>query len=949
MSKTNADLSYYLLLNTESFDKLDPPVQILVGSKKPNEPKRFSAKAITLNEAKLRFLSEAAKYLNIFSTKNWDDLVAQTQKIYKGSRTSLLEFDFVQKSISRQLRSVFEKLEPLKDISWYHRVKNVEGRWLTAPMKLNKNYDKLEISVQNQEGVFSLKIEFCISAFKSIDIQEMRHFACLLAHKSDYFILKPTDLALVNKILTLDFDANAHNAEDFMKYIVVPIEETHKVDRNNCFHAEVIDMKPSKMVHLSEISGQFLMLTPRFNYDITTLDSLYKEAHEMTVDGVLYQIKRDKETEENFRKYIKDLHPNFSKQFNESYFLSFADAKKKNWFLKVYHQLLEDDVAISGMDMLQHFRYSPHPIETKITPVKTEGNLLTVKAEVKFGKEKVDPKELKKNLLSGSRAVLLKDNSIGALTEEWVEQYGMIFKHGKILYDEIQIPKWLLLTDHENQKTKKWSISESWWQKWKHWQTNDNQLYKVPAMVNATLRPYQQKGFEWMVLLSEINAGACLADDMGLGKTMQTISFMAYQFEQVKSAKFLVVCPASLIFNWKKEIETFAPDLKTHVYQGGDRNFDDFINSDEDVLVCSYATARNDVDILRRISWNLMVLDESHNIKNLNALTTRAIHQIIANNYVVLSGTPIINNTFDLYAQFELILPGLLGSQEFFRNEYAKPIDRLKNPLKIQALNKLTSPFILRRTKQQVAKDLPDKVENILYCQMEEAQQEAYDTIKKQITDSVFLNIQKDGLNKSKLSILQGMLKLRQVCSAPSLLKNEDFGHASSVKIDMLMDELSNNLRDHKVLVFSQFTTMLHLIADQLKSKNIPYLHFDGSTPAEKRMDMVNQFQKEDSKERVFLISLKAGNTGITLTQADYVFLVDPWWNEAVQRQAIDRTHRIGQTKTVFAYKMICKNTIEEKMLALQQRKQYISDELIIEDENIVKNLTEEDIEFLFG
>lgn len=949
MSKAKTELSYYLLLNTESFDRLDPPVQILVGAKKANEPKRFSAKAIALNEAKLKFSYEASKYLNIFTTKNWDELVLQTQKIYKGSRSSLLEFDFVQKSISRQLRNVFDKLISLSDIKWYHRVKNAEGRWLTAPMKFHKNYHKIEISVEKTEDKFSLKVEFYTYEDEKNDIQEMRHFACFLAYKHDYYILKPLDLALINKILTLDFDTYAQDAVGFMKYIIAPIEETHKVDRKDCFKAEIIDIQPTKMVHLSEISGQFLMLTPRYNYEIATLDSLYKDIHEMTIDGVLYQIKRDKEAEETFRQYIKDLHPNFAKQFNESYFLSFADAKKKNWFLKIYHQLLEDDVAISGMDMLQHFRYSPHPIETKITPVKTEGNLLTVKAEVKFGKEKVNPTELKKNLLAGSRAVLLKDNSIGALTDEWVEQCGMIFKHGKILYDEIQIPKWLLLTDQENQKSKRWSISEVWWKKWQHWQNNDEQLYQLPNTVNATLRPYQQKGFEWMVLLSEINAGACLADDMGLGKTMQTISFLCYQFEKLKNTKFLVVCPASLIFNWKKEIETFAPTLKAHVYQGSDRNFDNFINSDEEVLICSYATARNDLDQLRRINWNVLVLDESHNIKNLQALTTKAVHQIIAEHHLVLSGTPIINNTFDLYAQFELILPGLLGSQEFFRNEYAKPIDRLKNPLKIQALNKLTSPFILRRTKQQVAKDLPDKVENILYCQMEEAQQEAYDTVKKQITDSVFLNIQKDGLNKSKLSILQGMLKLRQVCSAPSLIKTEDFSHAPSVKINMLMDELTNNLGNHKVLVFSQFTSMLHLIADELKANKIPYLHFDGSTPAEKRMDMVNQFQKEDGKERVFLISLKAGNTGITLTQADYVFLVDPWWNEAVQRQAIDRTHRIGQTKTVFAYKMICKNTIEEKMLALQQRKQYISDELIVEDENIVKNLTEEDIEFLFG
>lgn len=248
MSKAKAELSYYLLLNTESFDRLDPPVQILVGAKKPNEPKRFSAKAITLNEAKVRFLYEASKYLNVFATKNWDDLVFQTQKIYKGSRTSLLEFDFVQRSLSRQIKNVFEKLQPNQEIKWYHRVKNAEGRWLTAPMKLYKNYHKIDVKVEKNEDVFSLKVLFYSSETERIDLQEMRHFACFLAHQHNYYILKSTDLALINKILTLDFDAYAHDAEDFMKYIVAPIEETHKVDRNDCFEAEIVEMEPAKMV-----------------------------------------------------------------------------------------------------------------------------------------------------------------------------------------------------------------------------------------------------------------------------------------------------------------------------------------------------------------------------------------------------------------------------------------------------------------------------------------------------------------------------------------------------------------------------------------------------------------------------------------------------------------------------------------------------------------------------
>jgi SNF2 family DNA or RNA helicase len=324
------------------------------------------------------------------------------------------------------------------------------------------------------------------------------------------------------------------------------------------------------------------------------------------------------------------------------------------------------------------------------------------------------------------------------------------------------------------------------------------------------------------------------------------------------------------------------------------------------------------------------------------------VYQVIAKHKIALSGTPIINNTFDLYAQLNYLLPGFLGSQEFFRKEYVLPIDRNKNTDKIEALHKLTNPFILRRTKAQVAKDLPEKTELVLWCEMEEAQQEVYDSVKESIRKSVFLNIKNEGLNKSKLSVLQGIIKLRQVCCSPLLLKDELTGNIPSVKIDVLLDELMNNLSDNKVLVFSQFKEMLHLIAARLQENNIPYFHFDGDTKLEERRDLVAKFQEENDSTNVFLMSLKTGNAGITLTAADYVFLVDPWWNAAIEQQAIDRTHRIGQTKNVFAYKMICRNTIEEKIIEIQQRKQITSDALISEEDGFVKNLSLDDIAYLF-
>ena len=455
-------------------------------------------------------------------------------------------------------------------------------------------------------------------------------------------------------------------------------------------------------------------------------------------------------------------------------------------------------------------------------------------------------------------------------------------------------------------------------------------------------------GFSKKTTLPQVknpNVILILADDMGLGKTLQTICFIASQFEQQADAKFIIVCPGSLIYNWQQELQKFCPSLTSFVYYGNNRKMDDFMAQKSNVLITAYSTLRADIDKLKNVFWNTIVLDESHNIKTLYAQATKAVYQVIAKHKIALSGTPIINNTFDLYAQLNYLLPGFLGSQEFFRKEYVLPIDRNKNTDKIEALHKLTNPFILRRTKAQVAKDLPEKTELVLWCEMEEAQQEVYDSVKESIRKSVFLNIKNEGLNKSKLSVLQGIIKLRQVCCSPLLLKEELKGNVPSVKIDVLLDELMNNLSDNKVLVFSQFKEMLHLIAARLQENNIPYFHFDGDTKLEERRDLVAKFQEENDSTNVFLMSLKTGNAGITLTAADYVFLVDPWWNAAIEQQAIDRTHRIGQTKNVFAYKMICRNTIEEKIMRLQEKKLTLSDDII--EINEMKDFSDNDLEKL--
>jgi len=313
-----------------------------------------------------------------------------------------------------------------------------------------------------------------------------------------------------------------------------------------------------------------------------------------------------------------------------------------------------------------------------------------------------------------------------------------------------------------------------------------------------------------------------------------------------------------------------------------------------------------------------------------------------------MSGTPLQNNTFDIYAQMNFLNPGLLGSVEYFRNEFSTPIDKFGEQAQKDHLKKLLYPFILRRTKEQVATDLPEKTETVLFCEMEDKQRHIYESYRGVYRDRILNVIEGEGIERSQLTILQGLMKLRQICDSPAILNEEEKYPNHSIKLEELTREITENIGEHKALIFSQFLGMLALIKEKLVENNIAFDYFDGSTSPQEREKAIQNFQTNDMS-RVFLISLKAGGVGLNLTAADYVYIVDPWWNPAVEQQAIDRTHRIGQTKNIFAYRMICKDTIEDKILQLQERKRSLAKELISDDESFVKGLTREDVEYLFS
>ncbi|MCW3106811.1 MAG: box helicase [Segetibacter sp.] len=898
-------------------------------------------------------LPKATKEVLIYFSAGHSDLRNNSiRQRYKTGRAGVAYKEFYEPALLRELHGLFERMKPFATLfKWYHKIWQDKSSAKTAPCTFSVYKPLLKFEVVKENEALHLKTLITING-TAYDIKDFQRYHFLLISSNEYFLLGFKDCQ------TLEWLEDATPAKyqfepiEFVQNILVKLEENYPVNRNGLFSQNIIEVLPVNRVLLSEISGSFLVLTPQWMYEGFLVEGPWKETYEITKAGESFVIKRNKEEELRFTKLLGGLHANFVKQFNGYFYLPFAEAQKKQWFLKVFHFLLEQDIQVVGMDMLQHFRYSPHKANTIVSIQEKEDNTLVLNLTLSFGKEEVSLADLQKMLLAGQKAILLKDGSLGILGEEWMHQYGTIIKHGKVFKKEISVAKWMALTEDDTAGETQVlhpSIKKDWWTKWQQWQQPEAISFAVPSKIEATLRPYQHKGFEWMVLLAEAGAGACLADDMGLGKTLQTICFIAYQLERNPREKHLIICPSSLLYNWEQELEKFAPYLKVFIYHGPQRDFKNMCNDDHHVIITTYGTMRADIDKIAGINFGTAVIDESHNIKNPSALITRAVNQVSAATRIALSGTPVMNNTFDLYAQLSFLLPGMFGNREFFKREYADAIDRDHDPEKIKALQKLTSPFILRRTKEQVATDLPEKIESILWCEMGADQKLAYESIKENVRNSIFLDIKEKGLNSGKLSVILGLLKLRQICNSGELVKDQDLFNYDSIKTDILVEELKNIIPNHKALVFSQFTGMLDLLEVSFKKHHIPFCRLDGSTPTDQRQQLVNSFQQDESVEKVFLLSLKAGNAGLNLTAADYVFLFDPWWNTAVQQQAIDRTHRIGQTKNVFAYKMICKNTIEEKIMQLQNRKKKLAEELIGEEEGFVKALTEKDIEFLFS
>jgi superfamily II DNA or RNA helicase len=563
-----------------------------------------------------------------------------------------------------------------------------------------------------------------------------------------------------------------------------------------------------------------------------------------------------------------------------------------------------------------------------------------IQAVISFGTFQIPFLKIRQLILAKKKEFHLPDGSIAIIPDNWFHDYQDLFYFSETRPGEegvyLKRQHFQLVQEWEDQDLIKTSLRSK--------TVADLSLqskdFPVPKNFRGTLRPYQLDGYRWMRTRQNAGLGACLADDMGLGKTIQTLCLLQSLKEQGEVLPTLLVMPTSLLYNWEMEAKKFTPQLRVLVYSGPQREKIQAQVKKTDLILCSFGLVRSDIDWFEKQEFSYVILDESQAIKNPQANITKAVQKLNAKYRLVMTGTPLENSTMDLWSQMNFVNSGLLGTQKYFKDHFQVPIEKKADGDMKKRLYFLIKPYLLRREKRQVAADLPEKMESITYCGMSEEQERLYDKTKSFYRDVLLKQIKDEGLQKSRFSVLQGLTKLRQLANHPLLCEVGYVGESG--KMEAVLEKLETVLEQHhKVLIFSQFVQHLQIIKRALDEQGVAYAYLDGSTTD--RKGQVESFQKSDGQS-VFLISLKAGGVGLNLTAADYVFLLDPWWNPAAEAQAIDRAHRIGQEKTVFTYKFITKETVEEKILALQQRKLDLANELVTSDESILRALSEDEV-----
>jgi superfamily II DNA or RNA helicase len=571
-----------------------------------------------------------------------------------------------------------------------------------------------------------------------------------------------------------------------------------------------------------------------------------------------------------------------------------------------------------------------------------------LRGEVDYGHTRARLPELIEALRRGHSAVQLEDGTYGLLSEEWLQRIGMLISMGTAEGDHIRFRRnqagvldALLLA----QGDATWDETFARLREQLRSFDGIKAVGQPPGFVGQ-LRDYQCEGLAWLEFLRRFSFGGCLADDMGVGKTAQVLAMLEMRRASKAAGEAippsLVVVPKSLVFNWKLEAARFTPELRVLDYTGPARSLDELNSCD--LMLTTYGILRRDILSLKDVAFDYVVLDEAQIVKNSGTESAKTVRLLQARYRLALSGTPIENHVGELFALIDFLNPGMLGTTGVFKLIGGGM--RTSDQEALRLLARTVRPFILRRTKEQVARELPAKTEQTIYCELEPEQRKLYDELRQHYRLSLLKHIEEEGFAKSKIQVLEALLRLRQAACHPGLIDPTRVEEPSA-KLDTLLDHLSEIREEgHKALVFSQFTSLLKIVRDRLDKDAVAYEYLDGST--RNREEVVERFQN-DPDCKLFLISLKAGGLGLNLTAAEYVFLLDPWWNPAVEAQAVDRAHRIGQTRQVFAYRLIARDTVEEKVVELQRTKKDLADALVSADNSLIRDLRPEDLELLLS
>ncbi|MBI2668606.1 DEAD/DEAH box helicase [Candidatus Woesearchaeota archaeon] len=771
----------------------------------------------------------------------------------------------------------------------------------------------------------------------------------------------------------LGIEITAALFKDFVEHYYVPLSAVGEVALPDQYGVKEEAIAPAPRLYLRDHGNSFCMEL-RFLYGNKEVslqhqqDLVYRNEQNDIV-----RIRRDGENEKKYYELL--LQSQVMRQDN--IFLPSIDVYE--WLADKTPELIVQGFEIFGQQELVNAQIIAKEPELRLE-ISSGIDWFDLHLDVEVEGEKIPLSLLLNALKNQERFIKLSDERRAVIPEKWLTKLSGVIgflesdlKQETIKASPAQINIIESLLDIAT-KAKLDQKTQQFREKFSRFtEIRDTPL---PQTLQGELRPYQKVGYDWLYFLQEFSFGGCLADEMGLGKTVQVLSMLLKEKElkekELKEKErekkgrgkkekgkttplasltpwtpSLVVVPTSLVFNWQQEVQKFAPSLSIYVHHGLERHdtLHRITRLNTDLVLTTYGTLKRDINFLKKMKFFYIILDESQNIKNPLTHIARAVYSLQSKYRLVLTGTPIENNSTDLWSQFAFLNPGLLGNMDYFQKAFAKKIDQNKDKEKAAALKSLINPFILLRKKETVAADLPDKQITTLYCDMSKDQREVYEFWKQKFRQDILASIQEKGFANSRMKILQGLTILREICNHPRLIDESYAGESG--KFSLLMERIKEVVQEgHKVLVFSSFVKMLKVFKAYFDNNGIKYCYLDGSTT--KRQHVVEEFQNKAEKQ-AFLISLKAGGLGLNLTAADYVFVVDPWWNPAAEMQAIDRAHRIGQKNKVFVYKAITKESVEEKILELQESKLDLVKNIITVEEGIFKKLTREDIEKMFG